>query len=178
MQTIARANRVADEGKKNGLIVDYIGVFKNIERALALYAASGVDEDEIIKSKDELLNDLNNTLNKVKEFLGTEQIEMQPLLEAPSDQKLLLLEKYANIIIGKQEKKKKFKTLPHSLTIWVPTPSILSSWVWPWKKTSNAKSLTTTVTCLVLVTQNIDLWALSLFKYFACDLNAREKLWI
>jgi len=31
------------------------------------------------------------------------------------------------------------------------------------------------VTCLVLVTQNIDLWALSLFKYFACDLNAIVK---
>ena len=36
MQAITRANRVADEGKKNGLVVDYIGVFKNIERALAI----------------------------------------------------------------------------------------------------------------------------------------------
>lgn len=115
MQTIARANRVADEGKKNGLIVDYIGVFKNIERALALYAASGVDEDDIIKSKDELLNDLKKTLHTVKEFLSAEQIELGPLLEAPSDQKLLLLEKYANIIIGQQEKKKKFLNLAGDL---------------------------------------------------------------
>ena len=115
MQAIARANRVADEGKKNGLIVDYIGVFKNIERALALYAASGIDKDEIIKSKDELLNDLKNTLRVVKEFLSIERIEISPLLEAPSEQKLLLLEKYANAIVGQQEKKNKFLNLAGDL---------------------------------------------------------------
>lgn len=115
MQTIARANRVADEGKKNGLIVDYIGVFKNIERALALYAANGTDEDEIIKSKDELVADLKNTLASVKDFLRGEQIEIAPLLEAPSGQKLLLLEKYADIIVGQQEKKKKFLNLASDL---------------------------------------------------------------
>jgi len=115
MQTIARANRVADEGKKNGLIVDYIGVFKNIERALALYAASGIDEDEIIRSKDELISDLKNTLRTVKEFLNSQQITLAPLLEAPSDQKLLLLEKYANIIVAEQEKKKKFLNLSSDL---------------------------------------------------------------
>ncbi len=115
MQTIARANRVADEGKKNGLIVDYIGVFKNIERALALYAANGLDEDDIIKSKDELVNYLKKTLKKTREFLSEEQIELDPLLEAPSEQKLLLLEKYANIIIEQQEKKRKFLNLATDL---------------------------------------------------------------
>lgn len=115
MQTIARANRVADEGKKNGLIVDYIGVFKNIERALSLYAANGLDEDEIIKNKSELLNDLKNTLHTVKEFLNTEQMQLDPLLDAPSDQKLLLLEKYANTIINQQEKKKRFLNLAGDL---------------------------------------------------------------
>lgn len=111
MQTIARANRVADEDKKNGIIVDYIGVFKNIERALALYAASGLDEEEIIKNKDELLVDLQNSLNTINEFFGENQIELKPLLEAPSDQKLLLLDKFVNIIFGDQEGKKKFLNL-------------------------------------------------------------------
>ena len=36
MQTIARANRVS-EGKYNGLIVDYIGIFKALQKALAIY---------------------------------------------------------------------------------------------------------------------------------------------
>src|SRR3712207_5569559 len=37
MQTIARANRVA-AGKMNGLIVDYVGVFRNLKKALAIYS--------------------------------------------------------------------------------------------------------------------------------------------
>ena len=39
MQTIARANRVFPE-KDNGLIVDYVGVFRNLEKALAIYGAA------------------------------------------------------------------------------------------------------------------------------------------
>lgn len=108
MQTIARANRVADEGKKNGLIVDYIGVFKNIERALALYAAHGANEDDIIKSKEELVDDLKESLKNTNEFLKKDDIDIQVLLKAPGEQKLLLLDQYANSIIGDQEKKKKF----------------------------------------------------------------------
>ena len=43
MQTIARANRVFGD-KNNGLIVDYIGVFRDLEKALAIYAA-GADAE-------------------------------------------------------------------------------------------------------------------------------------
>ena len=42
MQTIARANRVFPE-KENGLIVDYVGVFRRLEAALAIYAAGSAD---------------------------------------------------------------------------------------------------------------------------------------
>src|SRR6478736_6190773 len=44
MQTIARANRVFED-KNNGLIVDYVGVFRNLEKALAIYGAAS-DRDE------------------------------------------------------------------------------------------------------------------------------------
>ncbi|UWU94158.1 UvrB domain 3-containing protein [Bradyrhizobium sp. CB1015] len=40
MQTIARANRRAP-GKNAGVIVDYVGVFQNLQKALAIYAAKG-----------------------------------------------------------------------------------------------------------------------------------------
>src|SRR5690606_36007245 len=43
MQTIARANRVWG-AKTNGLIVDYIGVFRSLKKAFAIYGARG-DED-------------------------------------------------------------------------------------------------------------------------------------
>src|SRR5258707_13069078 len=39
MQTIARANRVFRD-KNNGLIVDYVGVFRNLQKALAIYGAA------------------------------------------------------------------------------------------------------------------------------------------
>ncbi len=42
MQTIARANRVFPD-KDNGLIVDYIGVFRNLEKALAIYGAANAE---------------------------------------------------------------------------------------------------------------------------------------
>ncbi len=115
MQTIARANRVADEGKKNGLIVDYIGVFKNIERALALYASNGLDEDDIIKSKLELLVALKDALHTVRGFLKNQQIDLDVLIEAPNEQKLLLIDKYANKIIGQQAIKKEYLNLATEL---------------------------------------------------------------
>ena len=40
MQAIARANRV-NEGKNNGLIVDYCGILKNLRKALATFADPG-----------------------------------------------------------------------------------------------------------------------------------------
>ena len=43
MQTIARANRVFPD-KENGLIVDYVGVFRNLEKALAIYGAANAED--------------------------------------------------------------------------------------------------------------------------------------
>lgn len=114
MQTIARANRVA-EGKKNGVIVDYIGVFKNIERALAIYASTGRGQSEIIRNKEELIEKLQNLLTTTKEFLQKEKIDLTVLLKAPSEQKLLLLEKYANNLVGDEETKKQFLNLAGDL---------------------------------------------------------------
>jgi len=114
MQAIARANRVA-EGKTNGMIVDYIGVFKNVEKALALYAATKTGDDEIIKSKNELLESLLNILKKTKELMKDMGIDIETLLKLPNEQKLLLIEKYANKLVGEKEKKKEFLNLSADL---------------------------------------------------------------
>ena len=45
MQAIARANRV-NEGKNNGLIVDYCGILKSLRQALATFAGSTGGEDD------------------------------------------------------------------------------------------------------------------------------------
>lgn len=41
MQTIARANRVYDDEKENGLIVDYGNVYKQLEKAYSIYGEGG-----------------------------------------------------------------------------------------------------------------------------------------
>ncbi|MDZ7808349.1 MAG: hypothetical protein U5K71_14730 [Gracilimonas sp.] len=50
MQTIARANRVF-EGKNNGMIVDYVGVFRHLQKALATYAVGGDEKTQIHRSE-------------------------------------------------------------------------------------------------------------------------------
>ena len=69
MQTIARANRVSGD-KNNGLIVDYIGIFRNLEKALAIYAI-GADVEgnqKPIADKSELVEKLRATIAEITEF--------------------------------------------------------------------------------------------------------------
>lgn len=82
MQTIARANRVFPD-KDNGLIVDYIGVFRNLEKALAIY---GVDRSgEIgtpIEPTDDLRSALATVLAEAEDYLAENDIELSDLEEA------------------------------------------------------------------------------------------------
>ncbi len=67
MQTIARANRVYPD-KENGLIVDYIGVFGNLERALAIYSGSddGDDGGKPVADKSVLVAALRRVLDEAQ----------------------------------------------------------------------------------------------------------------
>jgi type I restriction enzyme R subunit len=69
MQTIARANRVFPD-KNNGLIVDYIGVFRDLQNALAIYAASGDDDEGAfpVKDKSELIEWLRSAVADALSF--------------------------------------------------------------------------------------------------------------
>ncbi|MCP4165061.1 MAG: type I restriction endonuclease subunit R [Chloroflexi bacterium] len=75
MQAIARANRI-NEGKNNGLIVDYCGILKNLRQALATFAGTGDDgrggeggEIDPVKPEEELLADLAEAIALVRVFL-------------------------------------------------------------------------------------------------------------
>jgi len=56
LQAIARTNRVSDETKKNGLIVDYVGVSANLDAALASYRAD--DVQNAMRDLDDLRSQL------------------------------------------------------------------------------------------------------------------------
>ena len=73
MQAIARANRV-NEGKNNGLIVDYCGILRHLRKALATFAGTRLgdgDGSEIDPARphEELLADLAEAIALVRAFL-------------------------------------------------------------------------------------------------------------
>ena len=80
MQTIARANRVFED-KNNGLIVDYIGIFRNLEKALAIYATGPDAEGETpIADKSKLVEKLRKAIAEISEFcegLGIDLVAAQ-----------------------------------------------------------------------------------------------------
>ncbi|KKT75135.1 MAG: Type I site-specific deoxyribonuclease, HsdR family [Parcubacteria group bacterium GW2011_GWB1_44_7] len=112
MQTIARANRVYP-GKTNGLIVDYIGVFRNIQRALAIYATpeSGASIDDIIKEKEELVELLVSTAKQTREFLKKLDLDIDDLLKAKDAEKIRLVDVFTNRILHDEQTKKGFLDL-------------------------------------------------------------------
>jgi len=80
MQTIARANRVFPE-KENGLIVDYVGVFRRLEAALAIYAAgaAGSDERDIIRDKSALVAELEEALGELVDYARRWDVDLESL---------------------------------------------------------------------------------------------------
>jgi len=75
MQAIARANRV-NEGKNNGLIVDYCGILRHLRKALATFAGVGDDghegsggEADPTRPDEELLADLVEAITVIRSFL-------------------------------------------------------------------------------------------------------------
>lgn len=83
MQTIARANRVFPD-KEAGLIVDYVGVFRHLEAALAVYAAGrgGGSTEDVIRDKAALVADLESELADLVEFSGRWDVDLDSLAEA------------------------------------------------------------------------------------------------
>ena len=110
MQTIARANRVYPD-KVSGLIVDYIGVFRNIQKALTLYAAGieGEDPDDIIQDKEVLLESIQMMISRVRASLKVLDLDIQDLLDAKDFEKIRLVDVFTNALIVNIETKKKFE---------------------------------------------------------------------
>ena len=81
MQAIARANRV-NEGKVNGLVVDYCGVLKSLRRALATYAVgpSVAQETLPVRDRKELLKALAEAIRAVRSFLEDRDASLDSVL--------------------------------------------------------------------------------------------------
>ena len=86
MQAIARANRV-NEGKNNGMIVDYCGILKHLRKALATFAGTGDNgrggeggETEPAKPDTALLADLGEAIAFVRSFLNERHASLDAII--------------------------------------------------------------------------------------------------
>lgn len=116
MQTIARANRVA-EGKSNGLIIDYIGIVKALRKALADYTANigCIDGTDPTVDKVKLIERILDMLEKAKLFLAERGFVLQDLICSYDFPKMYYLQKGANIVCGTVEERKTFSAYASEL---------------------------------------------------------------
>ena len=115
MQTIARANRVA-EGKSNGLIVDYIGIVKALRRALADYTANiGGHGTDPTMDKEELITHILDTISAAKDYLQQHDFRLKDLVDGKDFEKLARLQDAANAVSGTLEERKQFQTYASEL---------------------------------------------------------------
>ena len=116
MQTIARANRVA-EGKSNGLIIDYIGIVKALRKALADYTANvnGNSGTDPTVDKEKLIARILETIGAAEQFLKEHGFDLGQLISAAGFEKLALLQTAANAVSDTIEEKKTFQTYASEL---------------------------------------------------------------
>jgi type I restriction enzyme R subunit len=120
MQTIARANRNAP-GKTSGVIVDYVGVFNNLQKALAIYAGSGGaakdGEDETpIKDKAALVDALETALEQARSFTQALGVSTEAIMTADALTRLGLIGKAVEELIAPDERRREFGRLAGAVT--------------------------------------------------------------
>jgi len=120
MQTIARANRVASyqiKGlggqlieKRNGEIVDYYNVFRNMKKALADYAQGEGDEAELpVKEKSELFKLLDDAIDQTVTFCREREIDLPSIImERDTFKNIALFEQYADVLLSLDAWRKSF----------------------------------------------------------------------
>ena len=110
MQTIARANRKYP-GKEAGLIVDYVGVFRKLQEALAIYGGVSTGEGgegEPIKNKAELVEYLKHLLARGGAFLSEHGVNAQAIKDAQGFEKVAKLDDAVEQLIANEETKNSF----------------------------------------------------------------------
>ena len=123
MQTITRANRVTswkinDKEKKNGEIVDYYNVFRNMRKALKDYALGGDDQEDMpVRDKDELFKLLDDAIAQGKKFCAGLEVDLDALSQSNDVfMNVSMFEDYANKLLTKDEWRKGFAVYQNTIT--------------------------------------------------------------
>ena len=114
MQAVARANRV-NEGKNNGLIVDYCGILKHLRRALATFAGtrpdSGDGEIEPARPHEDLLADLDEAIFLVRVFLDERGASLADIIRKTGFERNAAIVACKEAINENDETRKRFEVM-------------------------------------------------------------------
>lgn len=115
MQAIARANRVYPD-KPCGIIVDYVNVFKYMQKALSQYATGDDGQEFPAKDIDRLLELIDQTISETDVFLKSLSVDLDAIITGDDTfDKMEELRKAYNVIVANDDDKEKFKVLSNTL---------------------------------------------------------------
>ncbi|MFV0146621.1 type I restriction endonuclease subunit R [Empedobacter falsenii] len=116
MQTIARANRVYDDEKENGLIVDYGNVYQQLEKAYAIYgegqkgnAGEKGKEEKPFEQLEAMAVEVKNAIVEVTNMLSELDFDLKTLIDASAMGKIAAINNGINAICRNEETKAKFE---------------------------------------------------------------------
>lgn len=121
MQTIARANRVTSwqvngVSKRNGEIIDYYNVFRNMKRALKDYA-QGQDDKPPVQEKDALFALLDDAIEQGLTFCREKEVRLDEVLAAQNVfDKLDSFIEFANRLLSNDEWRKGFTVYQNTIS--------------------------------------------------------------
>lgn len=123
MQTIARANRVTSwkinqEEKRNGEIVDYYNVFRNMKLALRDYAQGQNEQDEPpVKEKAELFRLLDDTITQGLAFCHEKKVALDEVLDGDDVFKnIAKFNQFADALLTNDEWRKAFNVYENAIS--------------------------------------------------------------
>jgi len=114
MQAIARANRVFRE-KVNGLIVDYVGVFRNLEKALAIYGSgaggAASEGEKPIREKSALVAELKDAIRECTAFCRDNGIDAKAVEQAEALGRIRMIDDAVESLVKTDDIKRGFLNL-------------------------------------------------------------------
>jgi type I restriction enzyme R subunit len=122
MQTIARANRVTswkinEVEKRNGEIVDYYNVFRNMKLALKDYAQGGDETESPVKEKAELFRLLDDAIEQGFAFCHEKAVALREVLSSDEVFKQVgRFESFANTLLANDEWRRSFNVYENTIT--------------------------------------------------------------
>lgn len=122
MQAIARANRVNSHVingvvKRNGEIIDYYNVFRNMKKALADYALGRGVEEEPVQDKSHLFTLLDDALLQGSDFCRKIDINLEDALTAEGTfSKVSIFKAFADKILEKDIFRKEFYVYENTIS--------------------------------------------------------------